>query len=1673
MEQTHYPKEVRTYTIGANRDVSPENFESIEGQYYDATNMRTIPMDGDNATAKKISGEEILYPNIDNRCTVGTGDPLALTYECIGVSEINGNIIEFWADAAQNYPSLIRVNGKIVLMSEDFPIQVNYPLQIAKNEACIGGEIYITDYNVPPMIFNIKDLLLNSGINVGGETGQCTQKYFDDFNIQEHLLILTRVLDHPVFIKLDTSISGYDEVFGSGGAPVGYNAYSFRYVTTDGERTAFSASTPQIPVMKTLSASCPNYPYLKTITKDPDISVPSQYGIHIRFRVNNEANYDFIEIRRDRWNAGDPIGSPAISEIIGSVDIVNGQFDILDVLDIGAEAEETLSGDDVTSVMSAINRVKAIRYFNQVLYLFNVEYASRDITNDVSFIDEGNPDVIFPAIENIGKAGHNDPWSATYYKSQMRGEKRGFGVVAWDQQGQWSYAKKINGADNYAFPNRREPTSALTEGVSYFGTVDAANINGSVARTHEVFDLEEATAKTNKCLYVNIMKDKGRKFQTKVNIDGCTPAQDEDLTDAAGFVTVDKLGYRPFTPVSQDDPTCSHLNYMVNYEVSNDAIGNWIDYEPQGFEPRYFSMGACFKGVDSLPVWAKAFSVVNTPVAGKVIAQGLGYYRMSSAGGAFGSGTGKFTNQFSAYFPDLDENTGINPDIIDSVISDPTAFAIQLVSPLGFFSEVFSFNNKSGIASKDTGVDFITYCRIIKDNGQINPDENPNMGIDGSGERYVAYGKWRASTQFSSPFPGGTAGNQLFDIVDISEHTESSGRSKYFDFTLTPGPYSEQFTGGRIDGDNPDVQNWHEPIYVINLVKRVADVADTNITNYQYTGHYQKVEALVGISDGTTSQNYLLVDERWEDCIQSINGQVQNDYDSLERFIIVEDTTGLRRRWINVTNKTTPQIDAILFDIQTLGFATVTDSSGSYDVYGVYKSSESVNGTAPEFFLNFTWFNTSFSQDFFIPQEGFRIIVMYDNRIPIRVFGGDTWIGESTWAVKDKLYNNGADPSNGSTDNGDGSGDLFSLNIAFPYRKWRVNPRIFIINSTTGLLANNIQNTDEFKFDNFLGGAPSQVRQLIAMFTAETRINLPLGFNDEVVKESSDQFFPLKNYVMRPYNFDNDFSGTTADIYDRNNIQAAYETDYGNEYLLWGMGGFRFLPQTNIDYSKPDDTKEFTSVPKVGFTEQNLFCTRAHWSEKRPINVQDTPSVRTFPADNIFDISDDTGEIKFAWSATSGNGDNLYVFTDSGIVLLLVDKRIIHEISGNELATVGSDIGAILNAVFQNRQIGMSDEMWRSASEYSNELFWCNYDSAFKFGGQGDPIDIGRRNYHSKIYREYLKILGRGYTDRVTGVFDTLHKEYWVSFRKVGSDGDDPDFSQGKPHSVQESLSVTDVLYDTADNPNDTIVGTTPILPVVITGGIGDIFLGGLNNNLLTGSVSMCSLPDNTENYQVYYRNEDGFQPLVFIQPGECWCFTYIPPSESVYPAWSFKQCNPFGSSPAPFDDFEKPTLIYGNEFEYREVGAWQGDSTYRFDRFLSFENKTYGMRGLETYELDKGRIINGELIQAELINVCSAQRNKDKEFVRIRINSENMPIRVEFFDNFEQVLNNDVQAEIDTVSNPNALRDYNGFEQFVPCKLDPPNDRMQGRSMLFKIIHNADEPFKVVTTELEFKPLK
>lgn len=1496
MRQQHHPIDLKTYEKGINSDTNKEILgASDQGDHVDALNMRSISMDGDNSAKKKIKGESLIYPNIDNRCIGGTGLPLSSDYECMMSQEINGHLVEIWASATPNVnPPLFRVDGKIVAMSNEIPIDLEHPLQYDKNENCVSGEFYVTNHNTPPMVFSLKDLMENSGML---PNSQCTQKYFDGFNLDEYVIQVSGTLFKPSFIKQFPGTSGiFDFVFGSQGLVVGSYSYSYRYVSQDGDRTPFSPISELIPVVRNSSSQFdPYFPHSRTFSSEPDITSSTAYGNHIRIKYDNDSSFSFIEVRRDSWYSGQPLDVAPVSEIIGSIPISAGLnvVNILDRVEPTFEGIEILTLEEQSTQYSTISKAKSIRYYNERLYLMNIEYNSKDIADDVTFVDDSDP--MFSVIQNLGKPGHKHVYNAAMYKSNMRGERNGFAVVFHDKSHNSSYGVPIPNADNFQFPNRREEVSADTLGMSYFGVVTAADVNGNITDTHEVFDHENAARRAD------------------YPVDWLVQLKDNDPYDT-------------LNPTSQND-TASDYAYRINKEVSTQAIGANLDYNPRGFGLNYYSQGVAFKGVSSYPSnWDEGFSVVSTDPAKRVLAQGLGFYAMREADNLFGPDGSKETAALWVHFPDLELLT---PEILDDLVNNPTSYQLQLVSPLGYFTEMYSGFNDD-ISSRTKGVDMITYARVLKDgtydDGQalFNPDLS-GFGRSGiphtDGYDYVAYGRYMNQfTQQSPAFPSNQNGNDVFDVVSVAEVATYSGRQTFVQVEIDssiynhsgPNPPGYSFNG---DADSDGAMEWKEPIYVVNLVKDGNQINEGLTTQYRYSSTYIKFNSKILESNGQANQSAVLVSERWEDCIPSITGQINNAYSSLERFVYVVDQQGVERRWVNVNLKTPAAIATILGNISVNGFDVVTDSSGTYQVYGVYTSQETSDSLCPIFTINFNY-NT--------PALGSSVYVKYDNRIPIRVFNGDTYINESIWSALDNEYKDNGEPVDAEAE--------FKWNVPLPYTSHELADKYRVLkNSDIVGTHNYIQ--DRLSFSQGAGIFPMFIRQLILMWTAETRINLSFAFNNESPdKANSDQYFPLINYIPRPHKWKSGNEDDRTTFESANSMNVSYFDDYGFEWNLWKWGGFRFLPQTNLDYSKSQTTTTYTTVPQVGFEEQLDFCTRIIWSERRPINIQNTPTVKTFPPANYFDISDNTGEIKFAWSALSSDkGNNLYAITSSGICLLLVDKRVIHEINANELATVGSDIGGILNQLWIDQARGMGDETWRSWAEYSNALFFVNNSSAYMFV-DNEITDIGRLGFLELLRRKFIPLIGSGYESRLSGGFNTLTREYVMNV-------------------------------------------------------------------------------DNGEEFS---------------------------------------------------------TLIYGTSQQ-----SLQCQSTYNYDKYIYFDNRFFGFKDLETYELGIGNQINGEPMECYVTGLSDKEIYFDKEFIRVRVNSNFKPDKIFFYDSYEDYKVDNFSSVVDATANPISIKDYFGYECYIPRKSAVPHHRQQGRVLIFKVVSTDQEDFLVTSTGVQYKALK
>jgi hypothetical protein len=450
------------------------------------------------------------------------------------------------------------------------------------------------------------------------------------------------------------------------------------------------------------------------------------------------------------------------------------------------------------------------------------------------------------------------------------------------------------------------------------------------------------------------------------------------------------------------------------------------------------------------------------------------------------------------------------------------------------------------------------------------------------------------------------------------------------------------------------------------------------------------------------------------------------------------------------------------------------------------------------------------------------------------------------------------------------------------------------------------------------------------MFSVESRSAVHLAYNEGKEK----QYFPLTHYVMRPNRWDIDKN--TVD----NHIFPEYDQDYGpNERSLWKWGGFKFTQTVNPDYSTMPPIR-FFSKPEFGFEEKLHYPTRAMWSLPRVINVQNAPSLKSFPANNSFDLDDNMGEIKFAWSATSDRGENLYAVTETGVCLLVTKKTLLQDINGGNIGYMSADT-FIQNQYWLSKTIGCNDEMWRGAAQASVSVKTENGD-----------IKIDALFFPNKL-----------------SVYRIMNND----IRDIAED------------------------YSTKIDP---FIGT--ILPGLLT--------------------KMSAVYDSyKEQYYLHIDNGGEF---------------YV-------------------------------TFAYSTS-----KGMWIGTNSFRFDKFSTFMDKTYGHRNLETYVLNTGYVINGLPISYEVTCAAAPEQMWGKEWMRIRMNSSSKPVSVQFFTD----RNGPAMVTMLPGSSPITLKDYNGYEQWisrVDALVDPNRPRLQSRFVLIKIIHNLASAFKIADIGIQFKKLK
>jgi hypothetical protein len=1316
MNQEHHSKDVRTNNLGATYDISKE-LSGVEnkGTYFDSENGRVSSDRGNKGDWEKIRGEELEHDSF----FAGSW------YNLVSIS-VNDDIFEVWVEQQQADSPYIVVNGDVMGKSPNMPWTVNYPIQFDVNPSCIGGEVFLTDYQpgVPPIIFNVQDIKDNF---LAG-----TDKYFDAFNLNLYTINLASPLDIPVFKELVL-------VGGGGGLPVGEYQYSLQFVNEDGDATNHGQLTPPIPVVQSLSPASLQYPSSKTYGGPPNLAAVTSYGIKLRFRVTNLNNYDYVQIRRIAYNTGGGLNFVPSGTIVAKIPILPGEISIREFVDpVDSNIDGlVLADNEEATQLSAIDSAKAIRYHDKRLVIANYRVASMEA--NISFSAYNNKKIL-PVIKNLGRDGHKDPINHTYARNYPGGEKYSFGVVLFDGGGGQGFAVEDDDLKNVMVPNRRDPMDSDNKDLSIGLPSIAATVDSVVTDTFEVFEHETALSKTDKNSFKNILNRNLLGFKGQGNVNEFSP-------DAGygSIVNSSELGYLPYRPTDANDSTGGH-NYVVNPEVEESVTKR--AYSPRGFGCNYISKGFALGGVTGFPSWAKSFSVVRSDRAGRVVCQGIGMYSMTPADFNFigNSGLGgKNRNKFWFHSPDIESGV-INQSIIDDLNTNPQNYSIQFVSPLGFFSELYSFENNLIGNDRDRIVDMMLYARILHDEGQFNPGESGAMGIGSGANRYVAYNRYRNSQNAGQgAFNVAEGGNKEFALDAFN--VRADGRSTYYELVTQEQVYNVSNTGGVLERDFNDqgLKDWTEPIYIINIVQTGAFVPDLNINSYRSTGHYQKLESIIGLGNGDLSQSFMLVDERWEDCIPALDPSGFNA--GGESFIYLRNDQNDERVFYNTTYLSAVQVASILNDIFTNGEYV---TPGGVSVVGIYNHSQDANG---DIFIDFNYGGT-------VPLQNEKVIVKYDASRPIVFFGGDTVVAENVFAPIDREADATDDPD--STN--------FPWGIGLPYRKFTLNPRHYVVEDTKGL-DNSIQTSNSASLGYF--------RQLLVTYCAESVIATNYAFNGG----NPLHYFPLTHYVMRPNRFSNDEfdSNDPGAIASDNNLFAQYFDDYPEEWLRWKFGGFRFDPQFNIDYSVIPPIL-FFSRPKVGYEEQSKFCTGHKWSLPRATNQQDSPGLKTFPASNTFIANDDNGCVKKLWDCkTDLKGHNLYAVCDKGIILLLTNKNILSNLNADDLTVMSSD--SFIQGEYLISKIGSNDEMWRGMAEAfikiktdsgtieKEALFFPNADSIFRLMDDM-VVDIAEDTYHYRLSAS-LKAILPGYESQVTGHYDRNHNEYWLQMPDVQSKDED------------------------------------------------------------------------------------------------------------------------------------------------------------------------------------------------------------------------------------------------------------------------------------------------------------
>lgn len=1071
---TSHPYQVRTFNEGIHAGSAPEIVgKSQDGKYVDACNLLISQSDGGGVALTLIKAENLVYGE------VSTSGPSS--YFCAVFTFVNNRLFELFVDRDELAPPIIRIDGVVHGESENIPASYLYPIQYSVEHSCSDGLVALSDYNTKPWIWDISDIIESYG----------TGKYFSEYNHEEHTVGLISPPLPPMFNGLTQATFGLE---------VGTYSYSFRYVNDSGDASSTSAWTPTIAVpLSYHPQSNPLYAELKIIGAAPT-GEPTSVGVSLSMRVANLANYSFIEVIRNESNSNQGVGFTGDFKIVARLPINSGFVGAVDFVDGSDNNIESapISLDELTQGQSSIRRAKAIRFFSKRLVLGNIEYDSREVSP--VFIEENGAAGDF-VVEKIGEDGYANPQNYAYKKSYQSGEQYKFGVVFFDSQGGETFVSPIDTMPPQA-PYHRDPLSANSVSLSVNSADLAPNYeryDGTIGPVYANFSAGLPRPRTN------------FSFQN-ISIKGQKPTGG----------TVASIGFTPLHPTTPSSSNFSGHDKALVLSTYSSGVSGPSSYAPDVRNVNYWAKGGAIFGIDksSIPDWVSGFSIVRSKRAGKVVAHGLAFYDLVE--GDFGGYGGAVTSPYNLraskdinaariLIPDLEDGF-LGESVLNDILANPGNYRIKILAPYGYYSEPFSFNNRT--LGADSAVDFLVNAWVF-DSSQAGYNYAPTFSDK------PTWGDWIGSTSASA-----------IKSSPSSLFTPSSANLVFSEdgFSMLRFTFNSFFFGYPTIGIEPGSS--HEPVYTVSIERASALTNIGSETEFTPTGATISMSSLVGLGTGRFQQ-IQLVGERILDCSP---GKHRADRDTFDSYLYVKQN-GQEEVWINVTYKDVASYNSIFSSI-----AAGTYVSNGNIISGAYTTSfDSIIFSALG----------AYPDSLFFPSPGAEIYVKYDSRQPIRFFGGDVY--SSRFFSPYINRNLGPDAADGSN-----LDSCFQMGVGFPYYRYGMSfnyCQLKLAHTNAGVI-----------MQQELKGKLDVIRQMLVGYISESRMPGALCHGP---------YYPRKNYVQRPHSFesgniDKNFSSGEGNVNDN------YDQVHPNEKFLWGYGGLKFERLSNYDYAQQHFKKFYT-----------------------------------------------------------------------------------------------------------------------------------------------------------------------------------------------------------------------------------------------------------------------------------------------------------------------------------------------------------------------------------------------------------------------------------------------------------------------------------------------------------------